>query len=69
MGSLHSYYNISLKKKGGSQLASGGRGETIATFSAALELMGSDRESSKDIDKIMTMVENNFAKIKNKDLI
>ena len=25
-------YNISLKKKGGSQLASGGKGETIATF-------------------------------------
>jgi len=61
-------YNISLKKKGGSQLASGGKGETIATFNAALELMGSDRKAKKDIDKIMTMVENNFAKIKNKDL-
>ena len=32
-------YNISLKKKGGSQLASGMTGETIATFNAALLIL------------------------------
>jgi hypothetical protein len=63
-----SNYNISLKKAGGSQLASGGRGETISTFYAALEYMGEDRSANKDIDKIMSMIEDNFAKIKNKDL-
>ena len=63
-----SKYNISLKKAGGSQLASGGKGETISTFYAALEYMGEDRSAVKDIDKIMTMIEDNFAKIKNKDL-
>jgi len=61
-------YNISLKKAGGSQLASGGKGETISTFNATLEYMGEDRDSNKDIDKIMTMIEDNFAKIKNKQL-
>jgi hypothetical protein len=61
-------YNISLKKKGGSQLASGGKGETLATFNAALELMGSDSDSNKDIRDIMTKIENGFAKIKNKHL-
>ena len=30
-----SNFNISLKKKGGSQLASGGTGESVATFYAA----------------------------------
>ena len=63
-----SNYNISLKKAGGSQLASGGKGETISTFNAALEYMGEDRDANKDIDKIMSMIEDNFAKIKNKDL-
>jgi len=61
-------YNISLKKKGGSQLASGGTGETISSFYAALEYMGVDRNTKKDIDKIMKQIEDNFAKIKNKDL-
>ena len=61
-------FNISLKKKGGSQLASGGKGETIATFYSALEYMGEDRNSKKDIDKIMSMIENKFAKIKNRQL-
>jgi len=61
-------YNISLKKKGGSQLASGGTGETISSFYAALEYMGVDRNAKKDIDKIMKQIEDNFAKIKNKDL-
>ena len=61
-------YNISLKKKGGSQLASGGTGETISSFYAALEYMGVDRNAKKDIDKIMKQIEDNFAKIRNKDL-
>ena len=61
-------YNISLKKKGGSQLASGGTGETISSFYAALEYMGVDRNAKKDIDKIMKQIENNFAKVRNKDL-
>ena len=57
-------YNISLKKKGGSQLASGMTGETIATFNAALSYMGTDRKSKPEIDRIMTMVKNNFTKLK-----
>ena len=57
-------YNISLKKKGGSQLASGMTGETIATFNAALSYMGTDRKSQKKINEIMTMVEDNFTKLK-----
>jgi len=63
-----SNYNISLKKAGGSQLASGGKGETISTFYAALAYMGEDRGANEDIDKIMSMIEDNFAKIKNADL-
>ena len=59
-------YNISLKKKGGSQLASGVKGETLATFHAALEYMGQDRGASKDIDKILTAIENNFVKLSTK---
>ena len=57
-------FNISLKKKGGSQLASGMTGETIATFNAALAYMGTDRKSQKKINEIMTMVEDNFTKLK-----
>ena len=59
-------YNISLKKKGGSQLASGAKGETIATFYAALEYMGTDRDSRPEIDKIMKAIEDNFAKLSTK---
>jgi len=59
-------YNISLKKKGGSQLASGAKGETIATFYAALEYMGTDRDSNPEIDKTMKAIEDNFAKLSTK---
>ena len=62
----NSDYNISLKKKGGSQLASGGKGETIATFNAALEYLGKQEGDSPQIDKIMKQIENNFAKISTK---
>ena len=57
-------FNISLKKKGGSQLASGMTGETIATFNAALGYMGTDRKSQPKINEIMEMVEKNFTKLK-----
>ena len=59
-------YNISLKKKGGSQLASGGKGETIATFNAALEYLGKQDGDSPQIDKIMKQIEDNFGKISTK---
>ena len=49
----NSDYNISLKKKGGSQLASGGKGETIATFHAALEYLGKQDGDSPEIDNIV----------------
>ena len=53
-------FNISLKKKGGSQLATGGSGETIANFHAALEYLGSSRKEDAVISDIMTKIENNF---------
>ena len=56
-------YNVSLKKKGGSQLASGGTGESIATFYAALEYLGKDKKSLSQISKIMDDIEQNFTKI------
>ena len=59
-------YNISLKKKGGSQLASGAKGETLATFYAALEYLGTDRGATPEINKIMTAIENNFIKLSTK---
>ena len=58
-----SNYNISLKKKGGSQLASGGTGESIATFYAALEYMGISKSAKKDISKIMDEIESKFTKV------
>ena len=59
-------YNISLKKKGGSQLTSSATGETIATFYAALEYMGTDRGAQPEINKIMSAIENNFTKLTTK---
>ena len=50
-------YNISLKKKGGSQLASGGSGETIANFNAALAYLGTSREDDQVINDIMEKIE------------
>ena len=58
-----SNYNISLKKKGGSQLASGMAGETLATFNAALEYMGTTKEGEKEISDIMDKIEKNFTKL------
>jgi len=56
-------FNISLKKAGGSQLASGTQEETIATFYAALEYMGEDKSSKADIASIMDKIESGFEKI------
>ena len=56
-------YNFSLKKKGGSQLASGGKGETIATFYAALEYMGTSKSAQKDISKIMDEITDKFEQV------
>ena len=58
-----SEYNISLKKKGGSQLASGGTGESLATFQAALEYLGQDKKNKSDIGKIMDEIKQNFSKV------
>ena len=55
--------NISLKKKGGAQLASGVAGETIATFNAALEYLGETREGIPELDRIMTKIEEGFTKL------
>tara|TARA_Y100000310_G_C20624456_1_gene785074 strand:- start:39 stop:1706 length:1668 start_codon:yes stop_codon:yes gene_type:complete len=56
-------YNISLKKAGGSQYASGTAGETLSTFHAALEYMGADGKSKKKIKSIMKSIKDNFEKI------
>jgi len=61
-----SNYNISLKKKGGSQLASGSKGETLAMYSAALEYLGADKSGLTQIKKIQKEIEDNFIKISTK---
>ena len=59
-------YNISLKKKGGSQLASGAKGETLAMYSAALEYLGDSKSGLVEIKKIQKEIEENFIKISTK---
>jgi hypothetical protein len=56
-------YNISLKKSGGSQLASGTKEETISTFYAALKYLGEDKSSKPDIAELMTKIEKGFKKV------
>lgn len=56
-------FNISLKKAGGSQLASGTKEETLATFYAALEYMGEDKKTKKDIASIMDQINDSFQRI------
>jgi len=58
-----SSYNVSLKKKGGSQLASGGKGETLATFYAALEYLGESKDNKEGISNIMDAIKNNFEQV------
>jgi len=57
-------YNISLKKAGGSQLASGAKNETKAYFKAALEFLGD--EDNQIINGVLKEVDNNFKKIATK---
>lgn len=54
-------YNISLKKAGGSQIASGAKNETKAYFNAALEFLGD--ENNQVIEDVLKEVNNNFQKI------
>ena len=56
-------YNISLKKAGGSQLASGTKGETLSTFHAALAYMGKSKEDIGAIHDIMDKIEKKFEKV------
>jgi len=56
-------YNISLKKKGGSQLASGTKEETIATFYAALEYMGENPKTKALVDTILKSIEGGFNQV------
>ena len=56
-------YNISLKKAGGSQLASGTAQETLSTFHAALRHLGDSKKGDKLINGLMSAIENNFEKL------
>lgn len=51
---------ISLKKKGGSQLMSAKKGEAMATFNGALELMGTNKTNQKYIKSIVDIVDEKF---------
>ena len=53
-------YNISLKKKGGAQVASGTKEETIATFYAALQYASVDPKTKKLVDNIIKSIEGGF---------
>jgi hypothetical protein len=54
-----SKHNISLKKKGGSQLMSAAKKESIATIIGALEMAGENRPA---IQKITNDIDNNFTR-------
>ena len=56
-------YQVSLKKAGGSQLASGSKGETMATFYAALQHFSLSKEGGVVMNKIMKAIEDNFTKL------
>ena len=59
-----SNYQISLKKAGGSQLASGGQGETLATFYAALQHFSTiSKEGKAVIDEVIKEIKDNFEKL------
>ena len=53
-------FNISLKKRGGSQVASGTKEETIATFYAALEYASVDPKTKKLVHKVIKSIEGGF---------
>ena len=54
---------ISLKKKGGAQLMSASEKEVIATFNAAMQLMGANSKEKKWIADVINLVEHGFQKI------
>ena len=54
-------YNISLKKAGGSQLASAAKGEALGMFFAALQNLGGT--DTKQIQKIANEIDDNFHKL------
>ena len=58
-----SNYQISLKKAGGSQLASGGQGETLSTFYAALQHFSTDKAGTAAINNTMKEIQDNFTKL------
>ena len=65
---FNNQYNISLKKAGGSQLASGAKGETVATYNAALEYLGA-KGVTPEMEKILKMIEEGFQKVATKHTV
>ena len=59
--------HISLKKKGGSQLMSGGPAEALSTFNAALATYS--QSNTKDIHKLMDSIESDMGKMATNDSI
>ena len=56
-------YSISLKKKGGSQLMSAAKGETLATFHTAMDWWQGGSEGKKFVKGLINEVETKFEKI------
>ena len=56
-------HQISLKKAGGSQLASGGQAETLSTFYAALQHFSTDKAGAAVINDTMKAIQDNFTKL------
>ena len=61
-----SNYQISLKKAGGSQLASGGQAETLSTFYAALQHFSTDKAGTAVINEVIKEIQDNFTKLATK---
>ena len=59
-------HQISLKKAGGSQLASGGQAETLSTFYAALQHFSTDKTGTAVINDTMKAIQDNFTKLTTK---
>lgn len=61
LGSGEAGQRISLKKKGGSQLMSAAKNETIATFNAAMQLMGDNK--NKEVGDLIEDIKEKFQTI------
>ena len=59
-------HQISLKKAGGSQLASGGQAETLSTFYAALQHFSTDKAGTAVVNDTMKAIQDNFTKLATK---